>query len=891
MKNTTIDYLISWNDAFHTDINVVGGKGWNLSRLSRYGFKIPDGCILTAKAYRDFIDFNQIRELLESTSRQIHTENLDAFDNILVRLRGLIIGGTLPPAVVTAIKDALSLYKLTGKSVAVRSSASAEDSGRASFAGIHDSFLNVSGLENIIEAIKGCYASLWTPRAFAYRRKLSINDLEMLPAVVIMEMVNAQSAGVAFSCDPQSGRRDLLVINANFGLGESVVTGSIEPDTYNLGTPVYTVLPEIKSKQIGAKQGLTQTHTGGGVYFEPCGNRSSEQVLNDENIARLGNLITRAFDTLGEGEEHQDIEWAFDGKEIYLLQARPVTALPDYTFKDAKQQQCVWSNGNYRDAVPMVISPLHRRMMKDIIDIIQFTAFATPGYAIPEGFQFSRFFNGRLYCNMSDLFWAYYDCHGMLPGNLTPVWGGHQEDLVIDDQDPFQGTAGLRRQQLGARTMALVTEAAANASDTFAEVIAAIKNITGDGFKNLPDFEFLQKFEALGQIVRSYSEKYCFLSSVGIVPVVMLAQSFVSQLGIRTTRIVNGLMAGGEASITSADHGYRLVELAQLVRQDKDALQYFSNDGFAPLLWEEQLPESSPFKHAFRKFMKVYGHRAIYELDIINPRWQEDPTYLLDIIRSTIHTADLACWRTLQKANFNRAWEEIAALFPNEQLDEIRQAISDAQQGAGVREMNKSILVTILNPYRLLALELGNRFSSRNLISKPSDVFFCTWTEIFSILNGEWDGTGLKTLLEDRRTTHKKNEKLAPPDIIRGEKPVFSKAVINTSGNYLQGIGTAAGKATGIARVINHPGEGNKLSPGEILVAPSTDPGWTPLFLKASAVVMETGGFTSHGSIVAREYGVPAVINIPGVMKAMRDGQTITVDGDEGRVYIGLDSI
>ncbi len=891
MQNPTAGYILSWEEAFLAGIDVVGGKGWNLSRLARYGFRIPVGCVLTVKAHRDFVDFNQIQDFLEAAAGQIETENLGVFDRTLACLRERIMGSKLPPSVVAVIGDALSFYGLTGKPVAVRSSASAEDSGQASFAGIHDSFLNVSGLENLFEAIKGCYASLWTPRAVAYRRKLNMNDLEMLPAVVIMEMVDALSAGVAFSCDPLSGRRDLLVINANFGLGESVVAGSIEPDTYYLGVPVYTVLPEIKSKRIGAKQGQTKPRTGGGAYLKPCGPCSSEQALNDEDMARLGNLVIRVFDTLGEGEQHQDIEWAYDGKEIYLLQARPVTALPDYTFKNAKHQQHVWSNGNYRDAAPMVISPIHRRMMKDIIDIIQFTGFAISGYPIPEGFQFSRFFNGRLYCNMSDLFWAYYDCHGMLPGNLTPIWGGHQEDLVIDDPDPFQGTAGLRRQQFGARTMALVTEAVTSASNTFAEVIAAIENIVGEGFKNLTDSEFIHMFEALGRIVRSYSGKYCLLSSAGIVPVVMLAQSIFSQLGTRTPSIVNRLMTGGEASITSADHGYRLVELAQLARQDKDASQYFSNVAFAPLLWEEQLPESSPFKQGFRKFIKEYGHRAIYELDIINPRWREDPTYLLDIIRSTIHTADPARWRTLQKANFNRAWEEIAASFPDEQLDAIHQAISDAQHGAGVREMNKSILVMILNPYRSMALELGDRFSSRNLIAKPSDIFFCTWMEIFSILTGKWDGMRLKALIEDRITTHEKNEKRLPPDVIHGEKPVFSEASVNASGHYLQGISAAAGKATGIARIISHPGQGNKLSQGEVLVAPSTDPGWTPLFLKASAIVMETGGYTSHGSIVAREYGVPAVINVPGAMKAIQDGQRITVDGDEGRVYVRLDSI
>lgn len=891
VMNANVDHILSWEGAFNAGIETVGGKGWNLSRLARYGFRIPGGCILTAKAYHDFIDFNQLGESLESTSDRIGTEDLDAVDKILARLRERIMGGELPPAVDRAVRDALSLQALTAKSLAVRSSAAAEDSRQASFAGIYDSFLNVIGLENVIEAIKGCYASLWTPRAVAYRRKLEIADREMMMAVAIMEMVKAKSAGTAFRCDPQSGRRDLLVINANFGLGESLVTGSIEPDAYYLGVPVYTAAPEIKTKRIGSKRGLTRTLPEGGVYLQPCDMQSSEQALKDANIIGLGSLIIRVFDALGDGEQHQDIEWAFDGETFYLLQARPATALPDYSLKKASHQHAVWSNGNFRDAVPMVLSPLHRRMMKGIIDLIQFTTFAKPGYPMPDGFQFSRFFNGRLYCNMSDLFWAYYDCYGMAPGQFTPMWGGHQQVPAIHDSDPSQETAALRRQQLSEQTMALVAEAAAGASKTFSEVAAAMENLTGEGFRNSPDFGLISKFEALGEIAKSYSEKYCFVSSAGIAPVFMLMQYLSARAGDRTASVVNGLMSGGEASITSADHGYRLVELAQMARQDEDASEYLNSSSFDPLSWEKRIPEFSPFKQAFRQFIQEYGHQAVYELDIINPRWQEDPTYLLDIIRSTMQTADLTGWRAVQKSKFDRAWNEISLLFPADQLEFIHKAIFDAQQGAGLREMNKSILVSILNGYRLMALELGNRFSMRGLHCRPSDIFFCTWTEIFSVLSGEWDGTGLRALVEDRIKWRQEKEALISPDTIEGEKPVFSEAVVDPSGRYLQGIGAAAGKAGGVARIINHPSQGNRLSPGEVLVAPSTDPGWTPLFLKACAVVMETGGFTSHGAIVAREYGLPAVINVPGALKAVKDGQTITVDGDEGRVYLEPGSI
>jgi len=887
MQKGANTYVVSWGEAFPLGINVVGGKAWNLSRLDRYGFKIPCGSVLTTSAFQEFIDYNQLSETLKLTSLQINSENLGEADDVLCRLREEIINATIPPIVVEAIQARLVAEGLDNKAVAVRSSASAEDSRQASFAGIHDTFLNVRGLENIMEAIKGCYASLWTPRAVAYRRKQNIDDLELLSAVVIMEMVEARSAGVAFSCDPQSGRRDVYVINANFGLGESVVSGAIEPDTYFLAPPVYTFLPEIKAKKLGSKLGVTRTNENGGIYLAPYDDRRSEQALHDEDIKRLGILITRVFDSLGNGEEPQDIEWAFDGNDFALLQARPVTTLPDCTFEAIKNQSTVWSNANYRDAIPIVLSPLHRQILKDIIDTIWITAFSNPGYTVPDGIVFSRFFNGRLYCNMSAVYWAHYDCNGTLPRDLTFFWGGHQPEIEIDDQSPFEGEAGVRRQKTAMRSMALIAETTANASDILSGVAAAANDLAGEGFESLPDHALIDKFEDLGKIVKSYSGKYTWLSGAGGLPLGILMQNLFGVLGPKTPMVINGLMAGGDASITSADHGYRLVELAEQARQDDYAVRYFNNRPFAPLFWEQQLPENSPFKQAFHKFIKKYGHRAIYELDIINPRWQEDPSYLLDIIRTTMATANLDDLRSRQKEKFNQAWAEITALLPADKLEGIRKMIIDAQQGAGLREMAKSVLVMALQPYRSMALELGDRFARRDLIDEPSDIFFCTWPEIFSILRGEWNAIGLKSLVQDRIATHKANELLIPPDIIQGDNITYSQpAIIIPSGNYLQGVGAAAGKATGIARLINHPGEGNKLRSGDVLVAPSTDPGWTPLFLKACAVIMETGGYISHGAIIAREYGIPTVINVPGVMKAIQDGQIVTVDGDEGRIIL-----
>ncbi|MDD4587497.1 MAG: PEP/pyruvate-binding domain-containing protein [Heliobacteriaceae bacterium] len=881
-------FFFSWPEAFQAGVAAAGGKGRNLSKLERYGFKVPAGGVLGTGAYRCFIEENNLLADMAEITKGVNTGNIGetAIAEKLSLLREKIKAGQIPADVSAELEANLKAAGILDKPVAVRSSASTEDSGKASFAGIHASFLNVRGMDDILFAIKGCYASLWTTRAVAYRRKMNVRDTDVSQAVVIMEMVKARAAGVAFTCEPQTGREDRFVVNANFGLGESVVSGAIEPDTYYLDVAAYCAVPRLIAKKIGVKQGMTKTCPGGGTRFVPDEHLASQQVLPDESIEKLGLLVMRVFESLGECEGHQDVEWAFDGQDFVLLQSRPVTALPGYTFEALKHKTQIWSNGNYRDAVPMVISPLHRRVMKNIIDTIQYTSFFVPGYPIPEGFQFSRFLNGRLYCNMSALQWAYYDSTGMLPGDFNPFWGGHQPEIEIEDTNPYQGELGLERQRRAVKGESLIMEAAAGASGTFAGVVRSVECLIGTGFEQVPDRGFIDKYNELGQIVKAYCEKFSFLSGAGTLPVMLLVQKLIGYLGPRMMIVLNGLMVGGGPGITSADHGYRLMKLAQLAREDKAAIQYLTGNNFAAYSWEEHLPESSPFKMEFRDFIKEYGHRAVYELDIINPRWKEDPAYLMEIIKSTMATANPDQWQAGQKEKFNRAWREVTEKVPLAELAAVRKGLKDAQQGAVVREMAKSVLVMALEAYRLLALELGKRFSQRGIIEAPGDIFYCSWSDLVSILDGDWAGNELPTLVDARKASQREKEALAPPDVILGKEPVFLEPVSQNSGEYLQGVAAATGKASGLARLISHPDEGNGLEPGDVLVAPSTDPGWTPLFLKACAIVMETGGYLSHGSIVAREYGVPTVVNVRGVMKVIKDGQKVVVDGDTGKVFL-----
>ncbi len=888
MENQTTKYLMSWEEAFHAGTETAGGKGWNLSRLARYGFPVPEGMVLSARAYAEFLEYNGLHESINEVTRSIAETNpadLEA-DKGLAALREKIGQGVIPPRPASELKAELQTAGLSQKPLAVRSSAVAEDSRQASFAGMHASYLQVSGPDKVLQAVKDCYASLWTSQAVAYRRKMKIEADQAAMAIVILEMVAARAAGVGFTCDPQTGRRDLLVINANFGLGESVVSGVVEPDTYYLEGNALQSRPRIVSKKIGKKQGITQPGESGGTELVIQEETADRQVLTDGQIILLGRLLQRVGEALGEGWRHQDVEWVFDGQNFVLVQARPVTALPRRTFPALRDQPDIWSNGNYRDAVPMVLSPLSRRFMQDIIDSILTFSFKGSGYRLPVGLQFSRFFQGRLYCNLSALQWAYFDSVGGMPRDTNVFWGGHQPEIEIEDSKPFHGITGIKRMWRGMRSFAAISACRKKAPEIHDRVRRAVAGVTVREFAAIEDADLIEVYDELGEITGGYTLKFSLLASIGSMPVALLIRKLAPYFQDRALSVVNSLMVGGEANITSADHGYRLIELAEIARNDAHAAGFFGDTAFTPAAWRNRLPENSPFKRAFQDFLETYGHRAIYELDLINPRWNEDQSYLLEIIKTNLQTADLRSFRKSQKDKFRQAWKQVEEKVPAGKHSGIKKLVKNAQTGAAIREQTKSVLARIIQAYRLLAREIGDRLQSRALLEEATDVYYCAWPELISILSGEWDGQGLRELVVTRKAAQQAMEALPAPDVILGDKPQTTVQTAPTGGNCLTGVAVAGGNASGTARVINHPGEGHKLAPGEIMVAPSTDPGWTPLFLQAGALIMETGGFLSHGAIVAREYGIPAVVNVPGAMHILSDGMRVTVDGDEGKIFL-----
>lgn len=875
MDNSCKAFFLNWHEAYKAGVEAAGGKGWNLGRLQRYGFNIPVGGVLTAEAYQSFMVENNLLEDIQEITRGITIGNIEDKENEgkLCLIQEKIKAAPIPRYIEEKVISSLSNMEIIDKPLAVRSSATVEDSIKASFAGIHESFLNVSSPDNILSAIKGCYASLWTLRAVAYRRKMNINDDEVCQAVVIMGMVEAEAAGVGFTYDPRTGREDIVWISANYGLGESVVCGTVEPDEYCLD-----YWCEITEKRMGGKEGKTTARKEGGTEFIALSGSKESQVLSDDKIRKLGLLIQRVFDSLGCGEKHHDIEWAFDGRDFVLVQARPVTAIPRYTFEQIRDQSDIWSNANLSDTMPMVQSTLNWNIYKR--HFILSDAF---NHQSMPGLQGIRLYQGRAYVNLSIQQWLMYDGFGFTPRQTNEAWGGYQPEIEINEKAPYGGIKGLKRLGRLVKLIFLGLKARKGAHVAFDKVDLFTKALLQEDSGILVKKDLINKLDEIKNVHAEYYPMFMScLAASDMNPLIRALEKYFPGKG---KSYANALMAGG-GDITSATQGYRLVEMAEIAREDEAARRFFSSEPFHPLLWEKELPEGSPFKQSLRDYLAEYGHRSVYELEIMNPRWREDPSYLMDIIRSTMESADLFGIRARQKEKADKAWREISQKVPHNRLNSINRLVKQALKGMELREMSKSVLVKIGESYRIVFREAGRRLVDMNILAESADIYHCSWAEIISILQKDWDGKGLEMLVAERKERKREMDALSAPDLIIGDVPKYTETVTPVSGHAIIGLGVAAGRAAGAARLICHPHQGGKLQSGEVLVAPTTDPGWTPLFLRACAIIVETGGAGSHGAIVAREYGIPAVVNIRGAMRVIKDGQNVVVDGDEGKVFL-----
>lgn len=805
---------------------VVGGKGLQLGQLVRYGLPVPDFFVLPAawsrQRGRDDDDLQQI----------LHAE--------------LVARGWLDVP------------------LAVRSSAVGEDAAAASFAGIYRSCLNVRGVAALMTAVGEVWASLDTPTAAAYRTRLGLaGEPEM--AVVVMPLLSASASGIAFTCDPITGREDRMVVHAQWGLGETLVGGETDGDEYVFAEDTTDTWRVIAQRRGGKGTMSVPTPEGGTTRVAVAQAEAASDVLTTGQAEALAALLRDAAVALDFVAPFYDLEWVWDGTDFWLTQARRVTRRPHNTYPALRNAPAIWTRGNTCEVMPAPLSPMDwafsRRGVNDLLE----PGWRLAGHTLLPGAQRAGLFDGRLYLEASILQWEARDAIGLLPAHFNAMMGGHQPCIEV-------APAGWRERlrHLG-NTLRYLRRAPALRRRGLAEV--ASMHALSREIRSAPlpgDCEGL--FRQLDRVLRltREAEGMHFLQGAGGASLSMLLDSMEKQFPGEGAAIGAGLLAGGEPSVTAVQ-GYALLDLARQAR------------GL------EQPLEDPVFAAAFKAFLDEYGHRGPYETYLRNPRWDEAPERVLDQLPA-LADVDAEALRERQRAAAKAAWQRVGCDLPWWRRPLLASLVRAANRECNQREAARSGLISLLAAGRRIWLAIAAHMVRGGMLARRDDIFLLLPSEAERACAGQIPSTGVQARVAARAALFEAWQAATPAEWLSvapegGLRPGDMPASAPLAGrDAWRGVATGTGVARGRARLLRHPDEGGRLLPGEILVAPSTDPGWTPLFLKAGGLVVETGGYLSHGAIVAREFALPAVVNLPGILDMLRDGDEVEVDGLSGTV-------
>ncbi len=779
-----------------THCDQAGGKGYTLARLRQAGFPVPPGFVVTADAYCAVVAANGLDALIADPA------------STSARLQAAFEEAKIPPAVAAAIREA---YLALGEGpVAVRSSALSEDGASASFAGQHETVLDISGPDALLAAVRRCWASLWSERALAYRKRLgSLGDMPAM-AVVIQKMIPAAQAGVAFTCDPITGHRDVIVVEAVNGSGDGLMSGEVTPRRY--------VVP-----------------------------RDNDYALEDDSVldaARLESVVRLARGVEAWAGCPQDVEWALDGAgELHLLQARPIT-----TTRGADAQPTIrWTRDNVGEVIPEPVTPLSWSVLEPLGN----DAFAGVLQRLgaddyPEAGLFSRFY-GRVYLNQT-LFQA-------MLARFYPSQGGWR---------------ALPRLALTALRAFLLLRRLPAESKAIIGIISEHRRCTKDlAFwrqMSTAAMEVHLAVSVMAELLYQALDKLLSLWSVDAVPVTALT--------------------AGLTGVRSAEAGQALAALAGQIREDEELRTLMlatDAENLHPRLSETE--SGRILWSQVEAFLAEHGHGTAQEFELAAPRWRDDPTVVLRALQAQVRAINKGSAIDPGQARRDAvAQVERALNLPQRVI--FRSVLRRAQMLTVARENLKYHLVIALGHLRDLYLALAER------LALSEDIFFLTADEVAALIDGVLAPDESERRIAERRQEWETDKRATPPfaldQLADGHLLVAARPGTSdrTDGSLLRGFAASPGVYTGRARVILTPDDGAALEQGEVLVTQATSPGWAPLLLSAGALVTEIGGTLSHGAIIAREYGRPAVLNVADATRCIRNGQLLRVDGSQGLVRL-----
>jgi rifampicin phosphotransferase len=870
-----------------TDVTLVGGKSAGLTRLATLGLTVPEGFTVTTAAYR---------ETLSGVVRGADNAEL---------LRRRILDAEFPAAVRAAIVNAHdALVRRVGPHLVVRSSSTHEDGRTTSFAGQAATFLDVNGQGELFEYIRRCWASLFRESGLLYGPRGRSDGVPPEMAVVVQARVRADSAGVLFTTNPLSGDTGESLVCSSFGLGEGVVAGR-DADTYAVDRRT----GKVRTRHLAEKrQSLVVGTSGKLVHVDLPPLRAAADSLSERELATLVDAGTRIEAALG---TPQDIEWAFTDGRLTFLQARPITAGRGLSAmggrpgngKNGGNGRTLWCNVNVGEALPGVGTPMTWSILRAFSRRGFEEAFAALGLAVPEEYELVGNFRGRVYLNLTEFLSVASQIPFFPPERLLTLGGGGGLEGVKDTYVPRNPLAFMLRLPLTLPRMALSQA-----------LLPGVARLWSWWFHR-----YRERFYALALDTLSPQALLDVLASLTAVfnrtGTIMLAgasnalSSYIAVLAMvqRWSEIAEDSphkrLFVGLSSVSSAAPGLHLLQIARAARRHPEWAQALAahdpaEESFAAFQARLRAdPRTAPLAHQLDTFLAAHGHRAAREAELSTPRWSEDPTFLLTVLKAHLVSAELPDPDTglaeLAAVRFEATRAVRASLAPP--LGAVfALALRVAQEAARRRESMRSEVVHTLAMYRHLIREVGGRLARATLIAEPDDVFFLSLEELRQWLAAEAAGAPppfpVALRVAARRAEYEAFcEAPDPPDTFTfsaGEIVAEALPEEATQAPVLRGLPGSPGRRTGTARVLHGPSDGSRLRPGDILVAPYTDVGWTPLFLVAGAVIMEMGGALSHSCVVAREYGIPAVVNLKHATTRIRDGQEVTVDGDAGVVYL-----
>lgn len=829
--------------------------------MARAGLLVPPGFVLLTPAYRAFVEANGLQAEIERTAAQATAEDPESVEAASAAIRARFDRGAIPPEVARAT---IAAYERLGRPrVAVRSSATAEDLPGASFAGQQESYLNVEGDDRLLEAVRRCWSSLWTGRAIAYRLRQRISPADVALAVVVQRQVEADAAGILFTANPVNGRRDQMVIDGAWGLGEAVVSGQVTPDRWVADWETGAVLEAHPGRKL-----VMTVRQDGATATAPVPDHLQEQpVLSPDQVTALADIGRRVASHFG---SPQDIEWALADGRFHVVQSRPITSLFPLPRPEPRPGAGlrVYMSFNILQGIVEPFTPMGISVFRNLgRGPATLFGFARPNAEGPAAFKVAA---GRVYLDVTDALTHPRIRPAILriPAILDRQIGDVLRALVERDGElatvagrvPVRPPLGLLL-RLAPRLLAalLAPHAARRRALAGAEELFQRLRRQADG---LATIEARRRFVAEKPPAQFASLMPRLFGPIGV----GFAARFLAERKLRDWL--------GDAP-----------ELQAVTR----SLPYNPTTEMDLALWrlsrrlKAEGAEPSADHPGVKAFLEDYGHRAVREIDVGMPRWSDDPTHVLNVLRTYLtHPEDADA-----EAHFRKGMDEadraaqalVARVRERKGLLRAwlaRLLLSRVRALGGLREYPKFFWVRVLALCRRVLAQAGAQLVDAGRLDVPEDVFFLDLAD----LGSDHD---LRARAATNRTEYERELlRRSIPRVITSRGETFYAAPAAAAGG-IAGTPASPGVFEGRVRVIHDP-RGAKLEPGEILVAPGTDPAWTPLFLTAGALVMEIGGTMSHGSVVAHEYGIPAVVGVWGATERLRTGQRVRVDGESGVV-------